>query len=241
MLESTDIQTLENINELENTDAELIQKLDEIEEKINGTSDSELEKRVNALEEVDNDFDQRLDAVEDMVNQTSGGDLGVRVEALEVADDDMNIRIDGIEEEIGAGEGSANDSLPECYGGYTTLTDDFRRVGETGSNQSVIIDGRWYRFDVATGENGLLDSCPATNSCGTDASIWITTAHPNVIGQLMQSSVVTSFNGDCDRSNWGGEIQITKCYVGGEKFYLYKLWKPIGCNYAYCVRRYDDI
>ncbi len=243
ILENTNVETLESIDELENTDLELIQRLDEIESNINGTSDSELEERVQALEEVDNEFDQRLDEVEALVNQTSGGDLEVRVEALEEADDDINIRIDGIEEEIGAGEGSANDSLPQCYGGYTTLTDDYRRVGQIGSycDRDVIEDGWWYRFSVSTGENGLLDSCVPDGFCGGSGPIWMTTKHPKVIGQLMQSSVVVSNGGDCDYSTWGGDIEVTKCYVGGERFYLYKMWKPTVCPISYCVRRYDDI
>ncbi len=153
----------------------------------------------------------------------------------------MEDRIDQLEYEIGEDEGSANNSLAVCYGGYRTLTEDYRRVGETGENcdNTVIEDGLWYRFELATGENGLLDTCPQTNSCGTSAAIWVNTEHPHVIGERMQSYVQASYSGNCDHSG-SHVIEITKCYVEGERFYLYRLWQP-GCDYAYCVRRYDNI
>ncbi len=245
MLENTDLATLESINELENKDAELIQRLDKIEGNINNTADDGLEDRLQALEEVDDELDKRLDKVEAMVNMTSGIDLEERVEALEEADNDLNARIEGIEEEIGPGEGSANDSLPECYGGYTTLTGDHRRVGEDGETHRWCdswAQGEWYRFNASTGENGLLDSCPVADSCGSYRSIWMTTAHPKVIGQRLQSKLVVSSDGDCDISGYGGPIEVTKCYVGGEKFYLYNLqWGPPQCHITFCITRYDDI
>ncbi len=206
-------------------------------------TDTETLESISNLENTDIELDQRLDQVETLLNNTSDGILEERVDALEEVDENLNARIDGIEAEIGPGEGSANDSLAVCYGGYITLSDDYRRVGETGTNcdRDVIEDGRWYRFDVSTGENGLLDRCPAGESCGTHAAFWMTTAHPKVIGQRMQSFVVASYLGECDWSSYHEEIEVTKCYVGGERFYLYKLWKPTGCSLAYCVRRYDEI
>ncbi len=206
-------------------------------------TDAETLESINNLENMDTQLDQRLDELEILVNNTLETGLEERVEALEEVDENLDARIDGLEEEIGPGEGSANYSLAVCYGGYVTLTDEYRRVGETGTNcdQGVIEDGWWYRFNVSTGENGILDSCPAAQSCGTVAPLWITTAHPTVFGERMQSFVVGSYNGDCDYSSWGGEIEITKCYVSGERFYLYKLWKPNQCSLGYCVRRYDDI
>ncbi len=151
-------------------------------------TDTETLESINNLENTDMELDQRLEQVETLLNNTSDCSLEERVDALEEADENLNARIEGIEAEIGPGEGSANDSLAVCYGGYITLTDDYRRVGQTGSNwdANAIEDGWWYRFNVATGENGLLDSCPVDDSCGTNVPLWMTTAHPNVIGQRMQ-------------------------------------------------------
>ncbi len=103
----------------------------------------------------------------------------------------MEERIDQLENEIGEGEGSANDSLAVCYGGYVTLSEEYRRVGETGTycDDTIIFNNIWYRFDLATGENGLLDICPHSNSCGSQIGMYVMTDHPRVIGERMQSYI----------------------------------------------------
>ncbi len=245
VLENTDTEILETLNELENTDEQLDQRINKVEMLVgNITVDTELNERVEALERADEVIERRVDELEKFVNATDVDDLNERVADLEVADDVLDARVDRIEEETGAGEGSANDSIAACYGGYETLSEEYRRVGETGGNcdRDIVDDGIWYRFDLETGENGLLDICPHGDSCGTDVAMYVITDHPKVIGEIMQSYIGGSYSGDCD---YGGlfpqEIEITKCYVGGDRFYLYKLWSPTVCYYSYCVRRHDDI
>ncbi len=242
VLENTDTETLETLNELENADEQLEQRMADIESMVgNMTVDTELTERVEALERADEIIDKRVDDLERFVNVTDLDDLNERVTDLEDADDELDARIDRIEDETGAGEGSANDSLPICYGGYQTLNETFRRVGETGSNDDTIIYGTWYRINLPSGENGLLDICPRSQSCGTNGAIWITSAHPKVIGEIQKSFAHASLGGNCEWSGPLEEIQITKCYVAGERFYLYKLLDPRCYPCAYCVRRYDNI
>ncbi len=246
VLENTDSQTLETLGELENADEQLEQRIDKVENLVgNMTVDTELNERVEALERADEEIDKRVDELERFVNVTDLDDLNERITDLEVADDELDARIDRIEDETGAGEGSANDSLPICYGGYRTLNETYRRVGEEGSNcdgnGEGIVNREWYRVELPTGENGLLDTCPQGNSCGTTGALWISTGHPKIIGELQKSFVHDSHSGDCEFFGKNEEIEITKCYVDGERFYLYKLWRPSCCNCSYCVRRYDNI
>ena len=244
VLENTDTETLETLNELENTDQELNERMDEVENLVgNITVDTKLTERVEALERADQEIERRVDELERFVNVTDLDDLNERVADLEVADDELDARVDRIEEETGAGEGSANDSIAACYGGYETLSEEYRRVGETGNNcdRDILNDGIWYRFDLETGENGLLDICPHGDSCGTHVAMYVMTDHPQVIGEIMQSYIGGSYR-DCDYGSlFPQEIEISKCYVGGERFYLYKLWSPTVCYYSYCVRRHDHI
>ncbi len=165
---------------------------------------------------------------------------------LEASDQEMDARLDQLEYDIdgGEGEGSANDSLAVCYGGYVTLSEEYRRVGETGSycDDTIVYENIWYRFSLVTGENGLLDTCPQGQSCGTNRAMYVLTDHPRVIGEIMQSYISGSYGGTCDYGSYfPQEIEITKCYVEGERFYLYKLWQPTVCYSSYCVRRHDNI
>ncbi len=244
VLETTDTDILESMTELENADQELNERIDEVENLVgNITVDTELTERVEALERADQDIERRVGELESYVNMTDTEKLEERVNALEIADDVLDARVDRIEEETGAGEGSANDSLPACYGNYSTLTEDYRRLGSAADyNCDVSLEeGLWYRFNLTTGENGLFDQCPQDDTCGTYGPIWMTTAHPNIIGERMKSHVVTSEGGYCDYESYSGDIEVTKCYTEGERFYLYKLWRPTQCYSSYCVRRHDNI
>ncbi len=77
---------------------------------------------------------------------------------------------------------------PVCFEQYTTLSEwyrkDSRRSGYNCDRDKV--DGSsWYRFQLETGENGVLEHCPGDLTCGTLFQISVlTTSHALLIHHL---------------------------------------------------------
>ena len=94
----------------------------------------------------------------------------------------------------------------------------------------------WYRFDLETGENGVMDECRDRETCGTYTPIWINASHPTEFGIIKDVTMAGSWSGNCFR--FTGSASVTKCSVDRKVFYLYKLWKPTGCFYSYCTKTY---
>ncbi len=135
-------------------------------------------------------------------------------------------------------------SASVCFDNYTTLSESYRRESvDYGVNcDRDTVDGTsWYRFQLETGENGVLDHCPRYRTCGTWDPIWMNSTHPEQYGTIKQVTMYASYDerGDGDdcflRSGSG---RVTKCWVDGDIFYLYQLWKPSGCDASYCTRTY---
>ncbi len=131
-----------------------------------------------------------------------------------------------------------------CYQPYITLSEIYRRESVSdlsNCDKDKIHSTSWYRFNLVTGENGVLDHCPRWHTCGTGAPIWTNDSHPTQYGVIkdvtMAESVRGSETNNCFHSS--GSASVTKCNVNGDVFYLYKLWKPIVCYYSYCTRRYE--
>ncbi len=125
-----------------------------------------------------------------------------------------------------------------CSEPYETFTESYRRETSKGSNcDKDKVDGTsWYRFKLETGENGVIGHCPRTLTCGTVAPIWMDGSHPQQYGEVKEVKMGASFNGNCFYKS--GNASVTKCFKGGEPFYLYKLWKP-GCYKSYCTKKYE--
>ena len=132
-----------------------------------------------------------------------------------------------------------------CYGKYVTLAEDYRREQvHQGHNCDIgIINGtQWYRFDLGTGENGVIDHCPEYDTCGTWAPIWLNGTHPTEYGMIKDVKMAGSTRGNSRGSHCfheSGTASVTKCNVRGDVFYLYKLWVPTTCSYSYCTRTYN--
>ncbi len=65
---------------------------------------------------------------------------------------------------------------PVCYLPYTTFNESYRResVGYQGNCDRDRVDGTsWYRFELSTGENTVLQTCPTLDTCGTNRPIWM--------------------------------------------------------------------
>ncbi len=105
-----------------------------------------------------------------------------------------------------------------------------------------LVDGTsWYRFQLASGENGVLDHCPKHMTCGTYLPIWMDATHPEEYGTIKQVTMGASADtGDGECFYDSGPARVTKCAVDGDIFYLYKLWRPDlwGC-FSYCTRTYE--
>ncbi len=138
-------------------------------------------------------------------------------------------------------------SASVCYGEYTILSESYRRESVPGRNPYNCdgwgkVDGTsWYRFQLETGENGILDHCPRQGTCGTNRPIWINSTHPTECGEIkqVQMGASTKGTGSDNCFQWSGTASVTKCAVNGDVFFLYKLWRPPGCNFSYCTQKYE--
>ena len=140
----------------------------------------------------------------------------------------------------------SDNSASVCYEPYTTFTDSYRResVSSSGKCDMYEVDGTsWYRFQLETGENGILDHCPLIWTCGSSWPMWMNDTHPEDYGEIKQVTVGASSKGHpwygdtCFAES--GTVMVTKCGVDGDIFYLYQLWRPDRCALAYCTRTYD--
>ncbi len=147
-------------------------------------------------------------------------------------------------------------SASVCFDSYTTFDESYRRESVTltacpylgerpACDQNKVTGYSWYRFKLATGENGLLSwvdtsTCPNPLTCGTCHPISTNSSHPTQFGVIKDITMGASWSGGCFR--WSGSGSVTKCSVDGEVFYLYKLWRPTGfssCGHAYCAGTYS--
>ncbi len=138
-------------------------------------------------------------------------------------------------------------SASVCFDSYITFSESYRRESVTLSgcnpNENLTCDKdkvtgeSWYRFNLLTGENGVLESCPKPYTCGTCAPIWMKSSHPTQFGVIKDVTMATSYDRGC--SQWSGPGSVTKCSVDGEVFYLYKLWRYNGCYLSYCAGTYS--
>ncbi len=128
---------------------------------------------------------------------------------------------------------------PVCFLSYSTFNDSWRRPSYASGNNcdNDIYETSWYRFKLATGENGVINHCPRVNTCGTKSPIWMNGTHPTEYGVIKSVIMATPHGNDC--FNWAETALVTKCIKDGEVFFLYKLAKPSYCNRAYCTAKYD--
>ncbi len=152
-----------------------------------------------------------------------------------------------------------NCSASVCFDPYTTFSESYRResfrwlapmadicnshslesdIGEC--DRDKVTEGEWYRFNLSTGENSVLDHnpnpyyYPDLYTCGTCWQIWMNSSHPTEYGVIKDVTMVVN------NYYWGnnrGSGSVTKC-VNGEVFYLYKLWVPWFCSASYCAGTY---
>ena len=139
-------------------------------------------------------------------------------------------------------------TAPVCFEPYTTLSESYRRESVRGRkpyncDPDKLDFTSWYRFNLTTGENGILDHCPRRDTCGTRFPVWMNDSHPEQFGAIKLVTMYGSSKGaSSDNCFWkSGSARVTKCNVTGDIFYLYQLWRPTirNCGASYCTRTYD--
>ncbi len=136
-------------------------------------------------------------------------------------------------------------SASVCFDSYTTFNESYRREGVDSfiecffgggeCDKDKVIEGEWYRFNLPTGENAVLDHCPGSLfKCGACSQIWMNSSHPTEYGAIKDVTMhVKSTSTNC--SSQSVSASVTKCGVNEEVFFLYKLWKPLSCSVSYCA------
>ena len=90
-----------------------------------------------------------------------------------------------------------------CFQQYTTLCESYKResvANECNCDRDIVDGTSWYRFQLVTGENSVLDHCPRIRTCGTGWPIWKNGTHPEQFGEINNVTMYASSKGD---SVWG--------------------------------------
>ncbi|KAG7486888.1 deleted in malignant brain tumors 1 protein-like [Solea senegalensis] len=113
---------------------------------------------------------------------------------------------------------------------YTALHDEWRstsyREPDNRCDRDVDWQG-WYRFFLGSNSAQIPQTC-VRYGCGTAAQIWMKEAHPTRPGEIVKRE----FGSRCSYCNSPRFIHVKLCY---RNYYVYKLVKPVSCNYAYCT------
>jgi hypothetical protein len=112
---------------------------------------------------------------------------------------------------------------------YTVKTGSDRHIGlvATGSNCDSATNGSWIRFDSIY--SIIPNSIVTPNSCGTNATGYLTTDHPITLFQQVSGTVCYNWSGNA--CNWSNQISITKC----NGYFVYQLPNTPVCNLRYCT------
>ena len=129
-------------------------------------------------------------------------------------------------------------SVPsQCLNFYSELGDDrnisqqnVTKCDDATTTQNWNNTGRWVRFSSSSGNFMMIPTGTVnTNSCGTSAPGFLTTAHPTLVGQNITANVCYNWSGNA--CNWSNQISITKC----NGYYVYQLPITPVCHLRYCA------
>ena len=112
---------------------------------------------------------------------------------------------------------------------YTTFNESYRRevrecIGDQDNCDQEKVDGTsWYRFNLWTGENSVLDHCPKWFTCGTFRPILMNNTHLEQYGEIKHVTMYASTKGELCYSDGSfyfesGSALVTKCSVDGNIF-----------------------
>jgi hypothetical protein len=123
--------------------------------------------------------------------------------------------------------------LPIQCASYTVNNDPTRNIAASNGticDQTIFsnLNSTWVRFESPAGTI-IPTSAPAENHCHTQATGWMSTRYPPVIGLTLHATVCyNSVSNNCAYSN---SILVTKC----NGFYVFALTAPPKCNLRYCT------
>ena len=89
--------------------------------------------------------------------------------------------------------------------------------------------GGWYKFANAAGTK-IATTPPPRNHCGTNATGWMITPHPVIIGQTRKAKFC--FNWDGKTCKWATYGEVTMCGIGD---FVYRLPDAPRCALRYCA------
>ncbi|XP_078383779.1 uncharacterized protein LOC144666252 [Oculina patagonica] len=88
----------------------------------------------------------------------------------------------------------------------------------------------WYRFNGTAGSK-MPTSCVQKSMCYTDATGWLSGAHPTLQEGVVTRTVCFHWSTNC--CNWQASIKVRNCGL----FYVYELVKTPNCQLRYCVTK----
>eukprot|EP00794_Sanderia_malayensis_P012371 gene12371-13641_t len=97
---------------------------------------------------------------------------------------------------------------------------------------SSLVSTQWIRFTSKAGTT-MPTQCPAPYSCGTEGSIWLNGSYPQQIAETNTVPVCVSMPGNCCSKTWN--IEIRRCLLNGEEFFIHKLKPAPSCPMFYCA------
>ncbi|XP_038575076.1 pancreatic secretory granule membrane major glycoprotein GP2-like [Micropterus salmoides] len=119
---------------------------------------------------------------------------------------------------------------------YSALEDTWRATDVRAAPGSVACDSRtdwqgWYRLFIGNSSVQMPERCIESHMCGTDAPLWLRTAHPLQSDGIIPAEVCGSWERGCCQFQ-SNPIHVKAC---PGKYYVYKFVSPTLCRLAYCA------
>ncbi len=123
--------------------------------------------------------------------------------------------------------------LPPQCASYTVNNDSTRNIAASSGticDRTIFSSSRpkWVRFESPAGTI-IPTSVPAENHCNTNATGWMSTTYPSVVGASVHA--IVCYNSGSNNCTYSNPILVTKC----NGFYVFKLIAPPRCNLRYCT------
>jgi len=250
-LQVKDMNLMTDISDLQVKDMSLMTDISDLQ-----GSDEEQDVRLEMLEAKDMVLMTDISNLEDknMNLMTDISDLQVKDMSLMTDISDLQDQLDELIMDL--------ESFVEpvqCWeGNYNVLNDPLRSVDSPKDGSDIICDttdenvqgygtntnkndhgwmgNAWYRFE---GDAGTImpDSPTLHNFCGTVASGWLATTHPDIVFETIPATYCFRFN-NAQKCKWYTEGLVTNC---GDFFVYYlvnvatEFPKINKCNLGYCV------
>merc|ERR1719154_1074300 len=222
-LQVKDMVLMTDISNLEDKNMNLMTDISDLQVK-----DMSLMTDISDLQGSDEEQDVRLEMLEDQLDELIM-DLESFVEPVQCWEGNYNVLNDPLRSVDSPKDGSdiICDTTDENVQGYGT---------NTNKNDHGWMGNAWYRFE---GDAGTImpDSPTLHNFCGTVASGWLATTHPDIVFETIPATYCFRFN-NAQKCKWYTEGFVTNC---GDFFVYYlvnvatEFPKINKCNLGYCV------